>query len=115
MVLLRFNRASLVLEEGNFENGAETGHWKYYYENGRLRMEGDYIQLRENDYFAQAQKSGLWKIYYPTGRIKAVGNYGYNEKVGLWQYFDKNGKKISPDPKLIEEDEDPLTYSGYKE
>lgn len=109
-----FNRTGVVLEEGNFENGAETGHWKYYYENGKLRMEGDYIQLREHDYFALGQKSGLWKIYYQTGKTKAVGNYTSNEKVGVWQYFDKNGKVISTDPKLIEDDEDPFTYSGYK-
>ncbi len=107
-----FNKSGIVLQEGNKENGVEKGHWKYYYEDGKLRMEGSYIQLKEENDFLRGYKNGPWKIYYPNGRIKAVGEYKSGEKIGVWKFYDENGKEVPPDPKLIEEDEDWFTYSG---
>jgi antitoxin component YwqK of YwqJK toxin-antitoxin module len=100
-----FNRKGIVLQEGLNRNGASVGHWKYYYESGKLRMEGDYIA---------AEKAGTWKIYYPGGQIKASGDYQGKEKTKSWKYYDGDGKELAPDPQLIKEDEDWFTYSGVK-
>jgi len=80
-----------------------VGHWKYFYNDGKLRMDGNYID---------GKKSGEWKIYYPNKRIKATGIYKQDEKNGTWKYFNEDGKEIPPDPELIKEDEDWFTYSG---
>ncbi|MBZ0098884.1 MAG: toxin-antitoxin system YwqK family antitoxin [Taibaiella sp.] len=100
-----FNKAGIVLDEGLHENGFSVGHWKYYYEDGKLRMEGDYIE---------GKKSGLWKIYHSNKKIKAIGLYEKDEKIGEWKHYDINGKEIPPNPDYIKEDEDWFTYSGVK-
>ncbi|MBA3829358.1 MAG: toxin-antitoxin system YwqK family antitoxin [Taibaiella sp.] len=98
---IEFNKAGIPLEKGMHKNGLPVGHWKYYYEYGKLRMEGDYVE---------GKKMGVWKIYYPNQKIKATGNYIDDEKSGNWNYYTDKAKAIPADPKLIEEDEDPFTY-----
>ena len=100
-----FNRSGIVLEEGVHEKGFTVGRWKYYYEDGKLRMEGDYIE---------GKKSGTWIIYYPDKKIKATGTYENGQKIGEWKYYDEMGNEIPPDPSLIVEDEHWFTYSGVK-
>jgi hypothetical protein len=98
-----FNRKGIALEVGNYDNDDMVGVWKYYYGDGKLRMEGKHIR---------GQKSGIWKIYYSSRQIKAVGEYKNDKKVGIWKYYNENGKEIPADPKMIEKDEDILTYTG---
>ena len=39
-----FTKAGMALEKGMQKNSLRTGHWKNYYENGKLRMEGNYVE-----------------------------------------------------------------------
>jgi antitoxin component YwqK of YwqJK toxin-antitoxin module len=96
-----FNEEGVLLEEGYYKDGQRVGRWKYYYQDGLLRMQGDYLN---------SEKSGVWKIYYRHKQIKAQGEYRNGEKTGNWKYYDELGNQILPDPKLIEEDEELLTY-----
>ena len=98
-----FTKAGMALEKGMQKNSLRTGQCKNYYENGKLRMEGNYVE---------GKKTGVQKIYHPNQKIKATGKYINGEKADNWVYYAKNGKRITPDPKLIEEDEDWSTYSG---
>jgi antitoxin component YwqK of YwqJK toxin-antitoxin module len=100
-----FNKFGIIIEKGMHKDGLHIGHWRNYYADGRLRMEGDY---------SEGKKSGVWKIYYPNQKIKATGIYVNGEKSGNWDYYSENSKAIPADPKLIEEDEDWFTYSGEK-
>lgn len=40
------------------------------------------------------QKEGLWKEYHPNHNIASIGNYKADIKVGLFKYYDLNGKLI---------------------
>ena len=76
----------------------KIGKWKYYHENGKLKMEGDYLVL---DYIGlPIVKDGLWKYYYLNGKLKMEGEYnGLNKSVedwdvrcGVWKTYHKTGK-----------------------
>ena len=40
------------------------------------------------------QKDGLWKEFHPNHNIASIGNYKADIKVGLFKYYDLNGKLI---------------------
>jgi antitoxin component YwqK of YwqJK toxin-antitoxin module len=104
-----YNKAGILIEEGNLKDGHWFGHWKYYYHDGKIRMEGGYKFYGEGN-SRWAYKDGIWKIYYPNHNVKAIGTYTRGEKSGTWKYYDENGKELSTDEKFIEKDEDPLSY-----
>ena len=95
----------MIIEKGVNGEG-EEGHWKYYYNDGKLRMEGDYLK---------GEKNGIWTIYYPNGKTKATGAYSKDKKKGPWKYYNSKGTPIPPNPALIEKDKDWFTYSGIKD
>ncbi len=42
----------------------------------------------------ELQKEGLWKEYHSNHNIASIGNYKADIKVGLFKYYDLNGKLI---------------------
>lgn len=71
--------------EGKKVNGAKHGHWKCYYEGGKVQQEGEYI----ND-----MKSGHWKFYHASGNIALEGNYEADQETGKWIVYDEAGNQI---------------------
>ena len=76
--------------EGSYINKTPDGYWKFYYENGVLSSEGKYDKkgMRDN-------KTGIWKTYYESGKIKSVTDYrnpgtGYHDP-SVTEY-DERGK-----------------------
>ena len=62
------------------------GHFSYFYENGKKKSEGDYIN-NDND--------GFWTYWYENGQKRSEGNYKNDLKQGKWEYWHENGKKKS--------------------
>ncbi len=52
------------------EQGQEYGYWEFYYTNGQLCYNGNYIN---------GQRHGYWGYYYHNGKIS--GKYYYNNGI----------------------------------
>lgn len=63
-------------------DGKETGPWKFYYENGKLKEEGS---------FKDGKETGLWKTYFENEKLKETGNYKNGLKDGEWKTYFENG------------------------
>lgn len=73
--------------EGDFdENEARHGLWNAYYENGLKWSES---------FYAHGQKSGHSITFYPNGKVRYVGEYKNDVKIGHWQFYDEEGTLIS--------------------
>ncbi len=71
--------------EGVFNEGKETGLFKYYYNSGNLEKELLYI------------KDGVYakvRIYYSNKKIKTLGEYCSKKRCGTWEYFDPLGNIV---------------------
>jgi uncharacterized protein (TIGR02145 family) len=67
---------------GNYKGGKEHGEWKFFYENGNLRMIVN---------FKDGKEYGEWKFFYENGNVKEVGNYINGKGQGEWKEFHENG------------------------
>lgn len=64
------------------KNGVREGSAIFFYENGTLKEERNYI----ND-----KVSGVVKLYYPNGNLKEVFNIENGKREGPASYFDSTG------------------------
>lgn len=69
-----------ALEE---ENYSESKDHQEYYENGQLKMEGNY----EN-----GKQDGLWNMWFESGKHQCEGNYKNGKQDGLWKFYHENGQ-----------------------
>lgn len=104
-----------VAATGKLPNRRKLGNWKFYYDNGQLRAEGEFgtytFQHDHGDIFMPI-KIGIWKYYYSSGELMASGSYldeiifevsesdnfetkTYQEKKDDWLFYDANGNAIS--------------------
>ena len=78
---------------------------KEYYNDGRLRFEGDYTDARDSkDY----KETGVGKIYFKEGPLKYEWNFTKTEKKAFRKAYNSNGELVyeayyDADGKLIEE------------
>ncbi len=90
----------LVFSQENKQNGL----YEEYYENGNIRISGQYLE---------AKKIGEWKEYYRSGKIAHVYEYDNNGKeTGFHKIFFKSGKLKSKTYKL---DDGSYVTKGYYE
>lgn len=77
--------------EGTIWKGYRVNKWKYYYENGTLKMEGNFAG-KEADLLEVGEQTGEWRYYYPSGKLKAIGFYKKGKKNGVFKtYNEKDG------------------------
>jgi antitoxin component YwqK of YwqJK toxin-antitoxin module len=65
---------------GSNLRGLEIGYWQYFYPNGNLKEEGNYIKievesnnsLKKNTKTYYTEKSGEWKYYNEDGSLKEI-------------------------------------------
>lgn len=67
-------------------NGQKTGFWKSYYENGRLRYRG---------YFLNGTPVGEMVKYYPDGLVQAKMNFDPSGKISYVKLFNEQGKLVA--------------------
>jgi antitoxin component YwqK of YwqJK toxin-antitoxin module len=67
-----------------YKNGVLNGEFKEYYENSKLKQEGNY---------RDGNIDGVVKHYYPSGKIQKVCRYRYAVKHGMWIFYAEDGKE----------------------
>lgn len=101
------------------KNGLKQGRWKYFYDNGLVKLEGIYRDDKRNGYFKEYDEKGmltdiakyvnderqeeapeLVKLdvktdYYPNGRVKTVASYKGDVLEGIRRDYDTTGRVIS--------------------
>lgn len=87
------------------EAGLREGPWKEYYEDGKLRAEGQYTQGR---------RTGMWKFYFRSGALEQEGRFNSRGRhEGEWKWYYESGKLLreetyldgQPDGMMVEYDE----------
>lgn len=66
-------------------NGWENGKWAYYYQNGKKKAEGNYIN---------GKKTGKWTFFYINGRVEQTGSYSAGKLSGFWRWYYKTGELL---------------------
>ena len=92
-------------------NGERTGVWKKYYNNGRLRYQGQFDAGKEKGVFKfysalnsdhpilvkafepNSNKAQV-KFYTEKGILKSAGEMQGKLRTGKWVYYHKEGKKV---------------------
>lgn len=72
--------------EGNYDNGKQTGEWKYYHADGRVEQTGKFSK--------QGKYEGTWKWYFDNSRLLKEENYRNGLRDGLSTEYDETGKVI---------------------
>jgi len=75
-------KSGSVIGEGIVdENGLYQGEWKFYFEDGNVKLEGKFVD---------SKKEGSWTYYYPNGKKKQVGRFKKGKASGTWYWYYKN-------------------------
>lgn len=72
--------------EGNYSNGVRTGGWKFYFRSGALEQEGRFNQ--------KGRHEGEWKWYYESGKLLRIENYLDGVPDGPMTEFSENEEII---------------------
>lgn len=121
ITLWTYKNGFIYTEEkiNRFDNqGKRTGVWRDLYEDGKLRLEGNWAIGMKNGVFKFYTKKGelekleryendvliideastaildIRKEYHANGSIKEIGTYREGKKQGNFRVFDENGKEI---------------------
>lgn len=122
IALLQYKRGFIIDRENinrTDKNGLKQGRWKYFYDDGKVKLEGIYRDDKRNGYFKEYDEKGmlidiakyvnderqeetpeLVKLdvktdYYPNGRPKTVASYKADVPEGIRRDYDSTGKVIS--------------------
>jgi antitoxin component YwqK of YwqJK toxin-antitoxin module len=68
--------------DDNKGNYHKEGKWTFWYENGKVKEEGE---------FEKGKKSGEWTIYDCEGKRIVKGTYNNDAKTGKWIFFNSEG------------------------
>lgn len=95
--------------------GDQQGRWVFFWDNGKIRLEGNFRDGRKHGYFKSYDRNGdlltvekydngikqvdaaevatldLRTDYYPDGTIKTVAGYRNGKPEGIRREYDKNG------------------------
>lgn len=70
----------------NMKDGYRHGYCKFFYENGNIKKEGNYLMSKEE---------GLILTYYQNGNLESEETFKNGVLQGLCKYFDENGTLTS--------------------
>lgn len=91
--------------EGQYKNGRTCGTCKWYYDNGQIEKQVQYILDKEN----WSRPDGKCIQWFPNGKVMEVVNYKQGLYEGEWYELDIKGKTIKnglyKDNKLVSGDE----------
>jgi antitoxin component YwqK of YwqJK toxin-antitoxin module len=80
--LQKFTGVTTGKEQFSIENGILEGPYSRFYDNGRLREEGN---------FSKGKMQGIIYYYYPNGQLKRIANYQFGIKDGEMVEYWSNG------------------------
>lgn len=116
-------RKGFIIDRENInrvdKNGLKQGRWKYFYDDGKVKLEGIYRDDKRNGYFKEYDDKGmlidiakyvndekqvetpeLVKLdvktdYYPTGKVKTIASYKGDVPEGIRRDYDTSGRVVS--------------------
>ena len=92
--------------EGDYFYGRENGTWKFWYRNGQLKEEANFIegmlngsvvyyyesgQKEKEGYFWYDKPDSLFQEWYSDGRLKSKGSFNRGMREGVWEYYYPDG------------------------
>jgi antitoxin component YwqK of YwqJK toxin-antitoxin module len=69
--------------KGNMRNGKRHGMWTSFFPDGRPQSFTGYVDGVEH---------GTKVVYHPSGATYYTGDYVKGQQVGIWRFFDEQGK-----------------------
>ena len=69
--------------KGDYKDGEKDGPWKFYFDNGQLICEENYVK---------GKREGLSKTYQENGNLSQEGNYKNDNQDGFWKWYHENGQ-----------------------
>ncbi len=85
---------------GDYNMGEKTGLWRHWHRNGRLVRSANYKNGKLHGDFARMYLRGESTLVknegeeaYMQGQVQVRGTYDEGVKVGLWEWFAKDGSK----------------------
>ena len=91
-----FGKGCVECGSGPLNNEKQQGLWKFYYDNGNIEMEGNFLILPLTD--LPVVKHGIWRFYNKNGKLKEKINF--KEGVEIDIKHSSTIKKISPEEKV---------------
>lgn len=74
-----------VQMEGTYKDSKRDGKWTYWYENGKLWSDGQFVK---------GKSDGKRTTYFENGKVRYEGFYKEDIRVGKWRFFDENGRLL---------------------
>ena len=94
--------------EGNYDNGKQTGEWKYYHANGKIEQVGKFNK--------QGKFEGTWKWYFDNGQLLKEESYRNGLRDGMSTEYDETGTVVTEGEYVNGEEDGPwfeLTGDTY--
>lgn len=91
------------LESEGEHDGCKIRLWRYWDKDGILKFETEHSveynkkYIQHDDFFDDDDNPYSWhirieKCYHKNKKLKHVGKYRDNHKIGLWKYYDDDGR-----------------------
>ncbi|MCK9423582.1 MAG: hypothetical protein M0Q38_13400 [Bacteroidales bacterium] len=71
--------------EGTYKDNDRDGLWTYWYENGKLWSQGNFIN---------GKAEGKRTAFFDNGKVRYEGFYKEDVRVGKWRFYDENGRLL---------------------
>ena len=113
LLLFSFIHAILLSQDSCFnnfdENGKKTGYWREFYDNGKIRYEGKFLEdhpvgeitryykggtLQAKMLYTQDKREAYVKLYYENGKIAAEGRFIDKVKDSTWNFYSSYNEQL---------------------
>lgn len=136
---VRYSEYRNKVTEGLINNGFDEGTWKYYYENGALEYEIDYVKgnreglmtyyykngkVNYRVVYRDNERDGYYESFFLNGNKQTTGYYDNGQRVGEWKYYNANGTlnttefyiegEVNGKAEGFTEDGKPIGYALYE-
>ncbi|MBA3971590.1 MAG: hypothetical protein H0X46_05500 [Bacteroidetes bacterium] len=103
-----FRNDSTYVYRGQYSNGKKEGYWIYFYPNGKIQKQGDFINGNMTSWWQEYNEQGNliyegqysngikygYSKSYKNGILQSEGKYISGRQRGTWKYYDELGKMM---------------------
>lgn len=86
-----------VKSSGSFIENKPVGQHTTYTKSGKVKETKKYSSkgsiLSNGVVDKKGKRQGDWTYYYLSGKVKSTGKYKNNRRIGKWDFYHENGKK----------------------
>ena len=101
------NQDTIGMGSSGVPIAGREGLWRFWYENGQLELEANYVndkveglcrgwfesgQLEVEVEFKRDKFEGHFRSWHENGQLKEEGQHKNGNKEGIWRFWNKNGK-----------------------